>query len=373
MDITHAERVHAVFSASSAEKWMNCPASINMEKKYPQSRNLASEEGTRAHEVAETALLQGLPTANITDDKEMARHTQDYVDYVMEICGVDGKLFTEERVSYNYAIEAPEGDGFGTCDNIVLENNNLHIIDFKYGHGEVSPVENKQLLLYAIGALSLFSPLQPIERVFLHIHQPRIGNIGSWETDLNYLMDFAEQAKEAVKLALEPNPKFNPTETGCKWCRARAHCKALSDQIEKDVLDDFDDVDVESLSLDDVARILLKKDLVLKFFKDLEQRAYGAAMQGQSLKGFKVVKKKSRAIWTDSAEAELQEKLGEDAYKKTLITITEAKKKLPLDEVLDLTIKKENGLDLVLEGDRRHAVDPLEYSENIEDDFDLFA
>ena len=102
MDITHAERAHAVFSASSAEKWMNCPASINMEKKHPQSKSQASEEGTRAHEVAETALLQGLPTTDITDDKEMARHTQDYVDYVMEICGVDGIGQSEEAAPVEY-------------------------------------------------------------------------------------------------------------------------------------------------------------------------------------------------------------------------------------------------------------------------------
>lgn len=372
----HTNRQHAIFSASGADKWLNCPASLLMEQGYPNTSSEASKEGTLAHETAENCLTTGKHPKSFTDNLDMIRHVQSYIDYVQEIAGIDNEILTECRVSYADSIDAP--DGFGTCDNIIYDKTNhiLHIIDFKYGYGEVSPKGNNQLSLYALGALSLFNPMTPIKSVRLHIHQPRIENISWWECDMDYLISFAEKAKKAVKMALVKDPVFNPTEKGCKWCKARANCKALMNYTSDLITHGFDDLtqlDANTISNEELALILKNKELITNFLKDIEARAYKhTIIDGGCLDGFKVVNKKSRAVWKDEAESVLKEKLGDKAYTKKVITITEAKKIMPLNEIVELTHKKTNGYDLVPEADRRKAVDVKE-EQNILDDFDIFS
>ena len=49
----HSTREHALLSASSAHRWLNCPASAVAAEAYPQQDTEYTREGTLAHEVAE--------------------------------------------------------------------------------------------------------------------------------------------------------------------------------------------------------------------------------------------------------------------------------------------------------------------------------
>lgn len=63
------------------------------------------------------------------------------------------------------------------ADCILIGGGVLHIIDFKYGKGvPVSAEGNPQLSLYALGAYEAYKILYPIERIELHIVQPRISD-----------------------------------------------------------------------------------------------------------------------------------------------------------------------------------------------------
>ena len=63
--VNHAERAHARFSASGSERWLSCPASIKAEIPYPNTSSVFAEEGTLAHELADTALQAGKRAALI--------------------------------------------------------------------------------------------------------------------------------------------------------------------------------------------------------------------------------------------------------------------------------------------------------------------
>ena len=60
----HADRDHALLSASSAHRWLNCTPAPLLEAQYPDSESDAAAEGTAAHELAEhkLRLLLDLPT-----------------------------------------------------------------------------------------------------------------------------------------------------------------------------------------------------------------------------------------------------------------------------------------------------------------------
>lgn len=59
-------------------------------------------------------------------------------------------------------------------DCIIMSDNRLHVIDFKYGQGiVVKAEENPQMKLYALGALDLYEHLYDFSEVAMTIFQPR--------------------------------------------------------------------------------------------------------------------------------------------------------------------------------------------------------
>ena len=99
-EVNHSERAHSALGASSASRWMNCPASIPLSEGIADTTNPAAEEGTVAHEICEMILKnEDLPESlngfDVTE--EMIEHCMMYVDYIRE--NSDGaEVYIEERV-----------------------------------------------------------------------------------------------------------------------------------------------------------------------------------------------------------------------------------------------------------------------------------
>ena len=88
-------------------------------------------------------------------------------------------------------------DGFGTGDCIIISDDTLHIIDFKYGLGIlVESEENPQMMLYALGALEIYDALYDIKTVSMTIFQPRRENISTWTIPIEQLKSWAEQEQK---------------------------------------------------------------------------------------------------------------------------------------------------------------------------------
>jgi isochorismate hydrolase len=143
-----------VLPPSSAERWMSCPASFRHEQQFPDHTSTFAAEGSYAHSVAELRLqlATGEPQNRdrVTIEAELAvlqenpwysqklsDHVDSYVQFVIsEIEAttdpVSGRLpvvLIEERVSP--ATWAPAIRG--TPDLVLVTNENVHVIDFKYG------------------------------------------------------------------------------------------------------------------------------------------------------------------------------------------------------------------------------------------------
>ena len=116
-------------------------------------------------------------------NEDMKQHCENYVAFVVENYEAarkhtkDAKLIVEAKLDLSELI--PEA--FGTGDAVIIADEELHIIDLKYGKGvRVSCENNKQMMLYALGALRAYDYMYPLDRVKMTIFQPRLDNISSY-------------------------------------------------------------------------------------------------------------------------------------------------------------------------------------------------
>ena len=149
---------HAVLSASSSERWLNCPPSARLCENYEDKGSDYAAEGTDAHSLCEFRLKQalGMPTEDPIENlswynEEMEECAAGYAAYVVELLETakqtctDPVVMIEQRVNFSRWVQ----DGFGTADCIVIADGVMNICDYKHGKGvEVSAMANPQMMLY---------------------------------------------------------------------------------------------------------------------------------------------------------------------------------------------------------------------------------
>lgn len=370
---------HAKLSASGSSRWLLCPGSIKAESKFENTTSVYAEEGTMAHEVADLCLsgkvdadrLIGNNVLGKTVTKEMAEHVQSYLDYVRSFETEDSILHTEETVDFSNVVP----DGFGTLDSAVFipKQKKLHIFDLKYGQGVVvDAFENTQGQMYGIGYLNEYGFLEDIETIEIHIVQPRVNNYSSWEISVKDLKTFSKWVKERAELALSADAPRVPGEKQCQWCRAKNDCKALLKFTQNVLKCDFDNTDdpfAEEQTLTDEDRkvIIDNKKLITDFMNSIESEVYTRLLDGGDFKGYKLVEGRSNRVWNNEAETILAEKLGDEAYKKSLIGIGEAEKKLGKKEVDDLTDKPMGRPTMVPDTDKRKPFTTYDVANDFKD------
>ena len=386
----HAEREHALLSASGANRWMNCTPSARLEDPIPNRGSSFADEGTFAHQLAEVALwAQSHPTAKTVRGKwcevpqaefmkderyreEMQEYVNFYASYVQERMSEykDASLLIEQKIDLSNIIE----QGKGTCDAVIVTNGRIIVIDLKYGKGvRVNALDNSQLKLYAYGAFrvnELNFDLDETSIVELVIVQPRLDHVSTYELPAADLIEWAEgEVKEKAKLAYAGEGECNPGDW-CRFCRYAAQCRALADKCTEDAREDFSD-QAKGLSDDEIAALLGKRALINAWLKSLEEYTFAKALEGHEWPGYKLVEGRTNRKWADESKVAetLTAKGFTDIYKpQTLLGIGAietivGKKNFPT--ILgDLVVKPEGAPTLVEESDKRPAL-----SLNVADDF----
>ena len=370
---------HAKLSASGSHRWLACPASVLAEQGLPESTSKFAHEGTAAHELAETVLKAGgdctpwigttLPETEWTVDQEMADYVQEYVDFVRHHAQGDTVAAYEMRVYFDDWVPS----GFGTCDALIIDGDTMHVIDLKYGKGiAVSPVENSQGMLYALGAYADMSRLTTIRRVMITIVQPRIfdGDRApqTWTIEIADLLKWGEWAKQRAEACLAPGADFVPGDKQCQWCKAKPTCKALATLTEQTVMADFEDISspdaltpATRLTDEQIAKVLRAKALITSWLDAVEDRVVERLTDGDGFPGYKLVAGKANRRWSDEtwAGAALFEMIGDAAYTQKLISPAQAEKalgKTRAQEIAGFVIKPQGSPTLALESDPRPSV-----------------
>lgn len=323
---------HAMLSASGASRWMACTPSARLEQQFENKTSDYAAEGTLAHELGELKLrkeLEGLSTRSfnskvkkIQEDKLYTADMPDYVDMYVETClervseakatTPDALFKIEQRLDFSEWV--PEG--FGTGDFVIIADGTMEVCDLKYGKGvPVSANNNKQMMLYALGAISEFSFLYDIEKVRMTIIQPRLDNISTFEVTVEDLLKWAEEyVKPKAELAIKGEGEFCAGDH-CKFCRAKAVCRA---RAEKNLeLAKYEFEKPPTMDNNDIAYVLGKVDELVSWASDVKEYALEEALKGEEFEGYKVVEGRSNRKW--SSEDDVAEVLIGQGFKENLI------------------------------------------------------
>jgi len=360
---------HAVLSASSSERWLNCTPSARLCEAYEDKGSDYAAEGTDAHTLCEYRLKQalGIPADNPIEDlgwynEEMEECAAAYTAYVLEVLETakqtcaDPTVLIEQRVDFSRWVP----DGFGTADCIIIADGVMNICDYKHGKGvEVSAEDNPQMRLYALGALEIFDDIYDIEEVRMTIFQPRKANVSVSETEKSALYRWADtDLYEKAELAFEGKGEFHCGEW-CRFCKAKAECRERAEANMELAQYDFQ----APALLDDaeIAEILSKVDALIAWATDVKDFALQQAVSGKDWPGWKLVEGRSNRKYTsEEAVAAAVEEAGFDPYDRKVLGVTAMQKllgKSRFEELLAPYIEKPQGKPtLVPETDKRPAM-----------------
>lgn len=371
---------HAVLSASSSHRWLNCNPSARLEQEFDDRETVAAAEGTAAHALCEHKLKRALkmrskrPVSEFDSD-EMEAYTDGYLEFVLEALEEarqnckDPLVLIEQKLDFSCYVP----DGVGTGDCLIVADKVLHIIDFKYGMGVlVDAYENPQMMLYALGALRIFDSLYDIETVSMSIYQPRRENVSTYTISVKDLLDWAENTlKPKAELAFKGEGEYQPGPW-CTFCKAAVKCRARAE--EKLQLAKYEFSKPPLLSDAEIEDILSRLDDLTSWANEILAYAQDAAVNhGKEWRGFKVVESKTNRKNTDEeAVARAAEDAGyRDIYKKSLISITEMERlmgKTTFREVLGGLVAKPQGKPtLVPTSDKRPSINVTGAKQDFQD------
>jgi hypothetical protein len=179
----------------------------------------------------------------------------------------------------------------------------------------------------------------------------------------------------AVKATMAAKPALVVGDH-CHYCRALAICSAHTEhalEVARTGLLSPEPPAPESLTPEQVAKVLVASDLIREWSKKVRAYAQSRLEAGASIPGFKLVQAKANRQWVcpPDAERELVKHLGEGALIRKLISPAQAEKALKEKgqnpkELLELLAEKpDKGLTLAPESDRRQAVIVQPFLENL--------
>nr|WP_205609499.1 DUF2800 domain-containing protein [Clostridium botulinum] len=359
---------HALLSASSSHRWLNCPPSARLCENYEDRGSEYAQEGSDAHSLCEHKLKSalGMESADPTEglsfyNEEMEQCACDYAAYVMELVAEAKKIckdpvvLIEQRLDFSRFVQ----EGFGTGDCVIIADGTLYIVDYKHGKGvEVSAVDNPQMMLYALGALELFDGIYDIDTVQMAIFQPRRDNVSVCVMAKDDLFAWANgELAEKAKLAYDGEGEFACGDW-CRFCKAKVACRKRAEYNLEMAKYDF----AMPATLEDaeIAAILARADELSAWATDVKEFALQQALSGVKYDGYKVVEGRSNRRYTDEAAvAEAVKKAGFNPYEEKLLGITAMtaalgkKKFADIIEKAGLTEKPQGKPALVPESDKR--------------------
>lgn len=374
--------VHSVLGASAADRWMNCTPSAQLTAGMEDETTTFAAEGTAAHALCEWKVRKALkmragrrPTSDYWTD-EMEEFTDDYRDFIMDLVGQakqhckDPVTLIEQHLDFSCYVP----DGFGTGDFLLVADEELNVVDFKYGRGvAVYADHNPQMMLYALGALNLFDCLYDIEQVTMTIFQPRLSSISTWTITAAELYQWAEDVlKPKAELAAKGEGEF-VSGSWCRFCKARNTCRARAESFLELARMEFQPPAL--LSDEEVAEVMEKADELSKWASDVMAYAQVEAIEnGKHWDGYKLVEGRSVRKFSDEAKVEAAAKEAgyTDIYNKSLITLTAFEKlmgKKTFADVLGQYVTKPAGkLTLVPVSDKRPEVSVNTVNDEFQED-----
>ena len=325
---------HARLSPSAAERWMNCPGSVNLTAGMSESTSEYAQEGTNAHFLLEYCLKNNQgplafigqvvtePDSGVEFDvtKDMADAVNVAHAYIMDryyaAHAAEGgacDLYPEMKVMPTRLMRL---DCEGTSDTILVTPWYVEVIDYKHGAGIVVEIPgNRQLQIYGIGSLDTLGIDLEGRPLVTTIIQPRAPHIDGPVRSVQYTE--AEVAAYTAEIMLaasatdDPNAPIVPGDEQCRWCKAKATCKTLADTALSGAAAVFTDLtvttsaEIEANTLRDPAlltpeqtTIILQNEALIKsWLVAVHKNATNTLLGGGDVPGFKLTAGKRSREW----------------------------------------------------------------------------
>lgn len=372
---------HALLSASSASRWLNCPKSVRLTEDIPDGESSSfAAEGTLAHAIAEDYLREYATGKGRTVEDYvvperfkgnplfydgMYQDVTPYLEYVVSTFEGKSRVATldiEARLDFSKYVPS----GFGTGDAVIIDNGTLEICDLKFGKGVLVEAENNpQIMLYGLGALHAYDYIFDIRNVKMTIVQPRLDHVASFVLSADELRDWGNNTVSPIaKLAYNGQGDQKAGEW-CRWCKIKATCKARAEKQGQTVAMMAE----AELTDDQICQILTASAEIKAWLSDIESHTVQRLSDGETLPGWKLVEGRSnRKIKEPEALAEKLLNCGVDAariYKpqelQSLTALEKAVGKARFNELCGEYVYKPQGkATLVPESDKRPALGSVE-------------
>lgn len=384
---------HALLSPSSAHRWRSCTASPRQSLGKPNESTLAAMQGTAEHQVSEECLRDNLDPSGyigrtlvfyrdangvqqeawkseqpiegvfheVTIDEDAAARCATYVQFVRDLVAArNGTLYVEQRLLIDHV--TGEAGARGTSDAVVLTEDELVIVDAKFGRNkiqaytlvkaavynedmvEVEPAvyePNDQLALYAEGALREFSWMGEFKRVRMIIVQPALTHVSEFAYPIEQHKAFIERVRADAERT-RTDPVYVPSADNCFFCPGRFDCHERNKQAMELAAGAFEDPDaapapsVERAGPDRrLGTLYSKLPFVTRWIEDVETRVRDTLLAGGQVvredgKCYVLGQPKQGARqWDDAVEIEQvlsKMRLGDAMYDRKVISPTTAEK-----------------------------------------------
>ena len=272
----------------------------------------------------------------------MLHTAETYVEHLTELAM---EFANEPYIAFEVKVDISDyvPEAFGRCDCVMFGGDTLIITDYKHGKGvPVSPDENPQLMLYALGALKLYKPLfgVALKKVAVYIDQPRIGAYDGWTCTVDELLAWGESVKPKAQMAFMGFGEYHAGDW-CRFCRANGICKAQAEQ-QIGAFDDFSAAvgnPTALLSPSEMGEVLKRGETLVSWYETVREKALESLLNGEKIPGYKVVEGRSTRCWTDQDKA--LDKLQESGVDRAVIYDSVPKTLAQLEKLLGTARFKE--------------------------------
>ena len=191
----------------------------------------------------------------------------------------------------------------GRADVTWIKDNELHVLDYKYGHSIVEVEENWQLIGYAVGLkLNLENAFSTVKSIHLHVFQPNAyHHDGPWRTQVmssDELVKRVNMIKEKIKQTV-----ILQSGKECRYCPAAATQCNVFNKVFYNSVDEAGRKLKENMTVDDLSKQLslvedIKSYITIKE-KALKKIVETQLKEGHKVHGWRYDMKKGNRKWKD--------------------------------------------------------------------------
>lgn len=276
---------------SSAHRWVHCPNSAHIAAMYPHEESEASLKGDMWHKCMEDTIRFGFvpPSA----DPDVTEAMEDLLAYVNKRIAEKGEV---PIILVEVRLDIPLTGEFGTCDILLVWDDEIEVLDHKSGYVPVDVVRNDQMLTYLLGAIALYGT-RPKYR--LSVHQPNFdhidGPLRNYDATEHDVLMYESQVQSSIQ---NENQVIAGPHCKATYCPHRGACEAFRQYSLEDLTLGWNTSEYKAMTDQNLAAALDAAEELAGYRTALRTEAMRRIMGlDRQVTGYKVVKgRRSRAV-----------------------------------------------------------------------------